>query len=125
MSEELEPLVNLNALKRLVKAAMQELIDGGQIAANLDEAVRKLAEINSKPLITVPEAQLLLGCSDSHLYKQIKLAREKKTTNPIPYMDIEGVYILPREEFLRWMTPKRACADVNTGTAEGTQPKAA
>src|SRR5215216_3843418 len=100
MSEESEPLVNLSALKKLVKAAVRELIDEGRIAANLDETARKLVEINSKPFITVPEAQLLLCCSDSHLYKHIKLARAKKTANPIPYMDIEGVYIIPREEFL-------------------------
>ncbi len=125
MSEELESLVNLNALKNLVKAAMRELIDEGQIGANLDGTARKLAEINSKPFITVPEAQLLLGCSDSHLYKQIKLAREEKTANPIPYMDVEGVYIIPREEFLKWMVPKRAGDNENTGTAEGAQQKAA
>jgi hypothetical protein len=107
MSDELEPLVNLNALKKLVKAAVRELIDEGQLAANLDETARQIAEINCKPFITVPEAQLLLGCSDSHLYKQIKLAREKKTANPIPYMDIEGVYSLPREALLKWATPKR------------------
>jgi hypothetical protein len=107
MSEELEALINIYALKKVVKAAVQELIDEGQIAVNLDEAARKLAEINSKPFITVPESQLLLGCSDSHIYKQIKLAREKKVANPIPYMDIEGVYCLPREALLRWATPER------------------
>ncbi len=125
MCEELEHLINLTALKKLVKAALRELIDERQMTANLDDTSRKLAEINSKPFITVPEAQLLLGCSDSHLYKQIKLARENKTTNPIPYFDIEGVYILPREEFLSWMTPKSASDKENIGIANDAQQKAA
>jgi hypothetical protein len=49
-----------------------ELINEGQLSTGADELARKLAEINAQPYITVPEAQLLFGCSDSHIYKQIK-----------------------------------------------------
>jgi hypothetical protein len=104
MSEE--SLFNPNAFKHLVKEAMRELIDEGKLSTGADETARALAEINTKPNITVPEAALLLGCSGSHLYKQIKLARQNKTVHPIPYLDMEGVYSLPREELLKWARPK-------------------
>src|SRR5947209_4667049 len=120
MSEELketEPLMNSNAFKQLLKEAMRELIDEGQIAVNLDETACKLAEIKAKPFITIAEAELLYRCSDSHLYKQIKLAREGKTDNPIPYIDV-GTYVLPHEEFLQWEKSRREGDNQNIEKAE-------
>jgi hypothetical protein len=116
-SKETEPLMNTNALKRLVKEAMRELIDEGKLDANLDETARKLAEIKAKPFITIPEAVLLYRCSDSHLYKQIKLAREGKTDNPIPFMDV-GTYVLPHEDFLNWERSRREGENQKVQTAE-------
>ena len=70
----------------------------------LDELNRKLAEINAKPYLTVAESALLLNVSESHLYKQIKLAREKKAERPIPFHDIgdKTCQRLPRAALLRW-----------------------
>src|SRR3712207_3831025 len=72
-----------------------------------DEIAQALAEINAKVNVTVAEAALLLGCSDSHIYKKIKLAKQNKSNRPIPYNDLDGVYSLPREALLKWAAGKR------------------
>jgi predicted DNA-binding transcriptional regulator AlpA len=95
-----EPLTHL--LKLIVKEAVREVLCEIQPSQTAEGKARQLAEINAKPYITVPEAQLLLGCSDSLLYKHIKDARSGKAKRPIPYRDI-GVYIFPRELLLCWV----------------------
>jgi hypothetical protein len=72
------------------------------LSFDADEARRKLAEINSKIYITVPEAEFLFKCSDSYLYRQLKLAREGKTEQPIPYQ-YPGIYTFSREKLIEWM----------------------
>lgn len=71
------------------------------------ELCKKLAEINAKVNVTVPEAALLLGCSHSHLYKLIKEAERGRSKRPIPYLDLDGVKVLPREQLLGWARPAR------------------
>src|ERR1041385_4793373 len=61
------------------------------------ELAGQVARINAKPNITVSEASLLLNCSDSHLYAKIKEAKKKTTSYPIPFLDLDGVYVFPRE----------------------------
>jgi hypothetical protein len=92
----------IEPLKQLVKDAVQELIDERQLPFDADKTKRKLAEINSKIYITVPEAEFLFRCSDSYFYRQLKLARAGKTEQPIPHL-YPGVYIFPREELIEWM----------------------
>jgi hypothetical protein len=70
------------------------------------ELYRKLSEINAKVNVTVPEAALLLNCSDSHLYRLVGEAKKGKRKRPIPYLDLDGVTVLPRLELLRWARPK-------------------
>jgi hypothetical protein len=67
-----------------------------------EETALKLAKINAKPRITIPEAALLLGCSPSHFYTKIAAAKRGKSKHPIPFLDLDGVYVLPREELLAW-----------------------
>lgn len=100
--DELENESLTELLKRVVKDAVREVLGEIQPSQTADDKARELAETNVKPYITVPEAQLLLGCSDSLLYKHIKEARSGKAKRPIPYRDI-GVYIFPRELLLRWV----------------------
>lgn len=66
------------------------------------ETALKIAKINAKPRITINEAALLLGCSPSHIYTKIVTARRGKTKYPIPFYDLDGPYVLPREELLAW-----------------------
>jgi hypothetical protein len=66
------------------------------------ETALKIAKINAKPRITIPEAALLLGCSTSHFYTKITAAKLGKSKHPVPYFDLDGVYVLPREELLAW-----------------------
>jgi hypothetical protein len=51
---------------------------------------------------TVLEASLLLNCSDSHLYTKISAAKKKATKYPIPFLDLDGVYVFPREKLIEW-----------------------
>lgn len=65
----------------------------------------QLAFIKAKEHVTVKEAALLLSCSESHIRKLVMLARKGKTHRPVPYVDIEGITILPRESILEWARP--------------------
>ena len=66
---------------------------------------QQLALIKAKEHVTVKEAALLLSCSESHIRKLVMLARKGKTRRPIPYVDMEGVTIFPRESLLNWASP--------------------
>ena len=78
-------------------------------AEPLDDAPAKLRQqlalIKAKEHVTVKEAALLLSCSESHIRKLVMLARKGKTRRPIPYVDMEGVTIFPRESLLSWASP--------------------
>jgi hypothetical protein len=75
-----------------------------------DDASAKLREqiafIKAKEHVTVKEAALLLSCSESHIRKLVMLARKGKTRRPVPYIDLEGVIIFPREILLDWASAK-------------------
>jgi len=74
-----------------------------------DDAAAKLrlqlALIKAKEHVTVKEAALLRSCSQSHIRKLVMLARKGKSRRPVPYVDIEGVTIFPREALLDWARP--------------------
>lgn len=65
----------------------------------------QLAFIKAKEHVTVKEAALLLSCSESHIRKLVTLARKGKSRRPVPYVDMEGVTIFPRESLLNWASP--------------------
>lgn len=67
----------------------------------------KLNEIMAKPFLRVTEAAFLLSCSESHVRNQIKLAKKKKTSNPIPFTDHLGIILFNREKLLSWMDSKQ------------------
>jgi hypothetical protein len=69
------------------------------------ELRRQLSLIKAKEYISVREASLLLSCSDSHVRKLIRMARTRKTSNPIPFVDLHGVTVLPLEALLSWANP--------------------
>ena len=75
-----------------------------------DDASAKLREqiafIKAKEHVTVKEAALLLSRSESHIRKLVMLARKGKTRRPVPYIDLEGVIIFPREILLDWASAK-------------------
>jgi len=78
-------------------------------AEPFDDAPAKLRQqialIKAKEHVTVKEAALLLSCSESHIRKLVMLARKSKTRRPIPYVDMEGLTIFPRESLLNWASP--------------------
>ena len=78
-------------------------------AEPFDDASAKVREqiafIKAKEHVTVKEAALLFSCSESHIRKLVMLARKGKTRRPIPYVDMEGVTVFPRESLLNWASP--------------------
>ena len=93
----------LAALGACVKEAAAEAVREERRAfAEADPALAaRLAGINAKIYVTV------LGCSDSHLYKLINEAERGKRKRPIPYLDLDGVKVLPRLPLLDWAKPRR------------------
>jgi len=97
-------------IEEIARAVFLECDGASKAAAQpSDEASSKLREqlafIKAKEHVTVKEAALLLSCSESHIRKLVMLARKGKTCRPVPYVDMEGVTIFPRESLLDWAKP--------------------
>lgn len=71
-----------------------------------EETALKIAQINAKPNITIPEAELLYRCSDSYLYRAIRKAEDGETKDPIPFF-FAGSYVLKHEPFREWLSRQR------------------
>ena len=106
-----EFLVLLDArIEEIARAVFFEFDGVNKASAEpIDDAPAKLRQqlalIKAKEHVTVKEAALLLSCSESHIRKLVMLARKGKTRRPIPYVDMEGVTIFPRESLLNWASP--------------------
>ena len=97
-------------MAEIARAVFEEAIGNGTAPVQLpDDASAKLREqltfIKAKEHITVREAALLMSCSQSHIRKLVMLARKRKSHRPIPFVDMEGVTIFPRESLLDWARP--------------------
>jgi hypothetical protein len=97
-------------IEEIARAVFLECDGASRASAQLsDDAPVKLREqlalIKAKEYVTVKEAALLLSCSQSHIRKLAMLARKGKTRRPVPYIDMEGVTIFPRESLLYWASP--------------------
>jgi hypothetical protein len=98
-------------ITEIARAIVQEAIANDIAPVQLpDDRSAKLREqlafIKAKEHVTVKEAALLLSCSESHIRKLVMLARKGKTRRPVPYIDLEGVIIFPREILLDWASAK-------------------
>jgi len=98
-------------ITEIARAIVQEAIANDIAPVQLpDDRSAKLREqlafIKAKEHVTVKEAALLLSCSESHIRKLVMLARKGKTRRPVPYIDLEGVIIFPREILLAWASAK-------------------
>ena len=106
-----EFLVLLDArIEEIARAVFFEFDGTNKPSAEpIDDAPAKLRQqlalIKAKEHVTVKEAALLLSCSESHIRKLVMLARKGKTRRPIPYVDMEGLTIFPRESLLNWASP--------------------
>ncbi len=106
-----EFLVLLDArIEEIARAVFLECNARMASAQPSDDAAAKLrgqlALVKAKEHVTVKEAALLLSCSESHIRKLVMLARKGKTRRPVPYIDLEGVIIFPREILLDWASAK-------------------
>ena len=68
-------------------------------AANIQKALQR---IMVKEFISIREAHLLLCCSDGHIRNLVDKARKKKTSHPIPFLDLDGVTVFQRVKLLEW-----------------------
>jgi len=98
-------------IEEIARAVFLECDGNGKASVQpSDDAAAKLrgqlALIKAKEHVTVKEAALLLSCSESHIRKLVMLARKGKTRRPVPYIDLEGVIIFPREILLAWASAK-------------------
>lgn len=62
-----------------------------------------ITAIYAKPLWSVAEAALVLPCSENHLRNLIEKALKGDEDNPIPFIDIAGVYGFERDKLLEWL----------------------
>ena len=96
-------------IEEIARAVFLECDGASKASAQPSDEASKLREqlafIKAKEHVTVKEAALLLSCSESHIRKLVMLARKGKTRRPIPYVDMEGVTIFPRESLLNWASP--------------------
>ncbi|CAN5634404.1 hypothetical protein BH20ACI3_BH20ACI3_16100 [soil metagenome] len=92
--------------RSIVQEAIANSIAPVQLSDNRSVKLREqLSFIKAKEHVTVKEAALLLSCSESHIRKLVMLARKGKTRRPVPYIDMEGVTIFPRESLPDWARP--------------------
>jgi hypothetical protein len=85
-----------------VFSELQQQSPPPDICVEAKELQKKLQRILAKEFISISEAALLLGCSDGHLRNLISKAAKGKTATPIPYLDLDGVTVLPRAQLLDW-----------------------
>lgn len=105
-------------ITEIARAVVQEAIANSiapvQLSDNRSVKLREqLSFIKAKEHVTVKEAALLLSCSESHIRKLVMLARKGKTRRPVPYIDMEGLTIFPRESLLDWARPTSQIQAVN------------
>lgn len=96
-------------IERIARDVLQAVIHDAAPSHASDEVSAKLREqlalIKAKEHVTVREAALLLSCSESHIRKLVTMARKGKTHRPIPFVDMEGVTVFPRDILLDWASP--------------------
>lgn len=96
-------------IRRISKEVAVELVGQGRKssdpliedleAANIQKALHR---IMVKEFISIREAHLLLCCSDGHIRNLVDKARKKRTSHPIPFLDLDGVTVFQRVKLLEW-----------------------
>ena len=99
-------------IRRIAKEVLEECrTNPAQPVSATDEVHRigeTLQKIMAKEFVSIKEVALLLNCSDGHVRNLVGKAQKGKATNPIPYLDLDGVTVFPRLKLLEWAEqPKR------------------
>jgi hypothetical protein len=81
-------------------------------AIRADLKTQQISEIQqrimAKEFVSIKEVALLLNCSDGHVRNLVHKAQSGKASNPIPFLDLDGVTVFPRLKLLEWAgQPKR------------------
>lgn len=116
-AEDKDDLISLldERIRRISREVVVEQQTRGQeasVSSVTDSEVRKLSEslrrIMAKEFVSTREVALLLNCSDGHVRNLVGKAQKGKASNPIPYLDLDGVTVFPRLKLLEWAEqPKR------------------
>jgi hypothetical protein len=97
-------------ITEIARAVLDEALSNGVATGDIPNDAScglrdQLALIKAKEHVTVREAALLLSCSESHVRKLVTKARKGKTLRPIPFVDMEGLTVFPRETLMEWASP--------------------
>jgi hypothetical protein len=94
----------------------RETAEAACVTAEAEKLRGRLQRIMAKEFISIAEAALLLNCSDGHLRNLIGKALKGKSADPIPFLDLDGVKVIPRARLLEWAAqPKRMCGSPAEG----------
>lgn len=78
------------------------------IAQKSEQITETQQRIMAKEFVSIKEVALLLNCSDGHVRNLVNKAQRGKASNPIPFLDLDGVTVFPRVKLLEWAEqPKR------------------
>jgi hypothetical protein len=114
-------------IRRISREVLVEHQTREQQSGNLsiaDSADEKFAvtlrRIMAKEFVSIKETALLLNCSDGHIRNLVGKAQKGKATHPIPFLDLDGVTVFPREKLLDWAKqPSEAESSSFSGGGEG------
>jgi hypothetical protein len=99
-------------IRRVAREVLEECRSNPPQTASTSDEVhcigQTLQKIMAKEFVSIKEVALLLNCSDGHVRNLVGKAQKGKATNPIPYLDLDGVTVFPRLKLLEWAEqPKR------------------
>ena len=98
-------------IRRIAKEVLQSQL-ASVTPRTVDHKSEQITEIQqqimAKEFVSIKEVALLLNCSDGHVRNLVNKAQRGKASNPIPFLDLDGVTVFPRVKLLEWAEqPKR------------------
>ena len=107
----------LSLIDDRIRAIAREVLEETQITLkqlpsdmsnDANQLSESLARISAKEYVSIKEVALLLNCSDGHVRNLVGKAQKGKASHPIPFLDLDGVTMFPRQKLLEWASqPKR------------------
>jgi hypothetical protein len=91
-----------SARPHLVELINAVLVSGGGPILPAQTVALETKLIDGKDKLSTAEAAVLLDCSESHIRNLVDKARNKTTTVPIPFQDLDGILRFPRTQLIEW-----------------------
>jgi hypothetical protein len=105
----------MSFLDERIRTIAKEVLESTLLTEPATRPHEKTAQISelqqcimAKEFVSVKEVALLLNCSDGHIRNLVSKAQQGTASNPIPFLDLDGVTVFPRLQLLEWAKqPKR------------------